>query len=308
MAPDLIVSCYGLNHTVVDFEIAENLAKLGQSTQSPILAWAGPAFFNVQSYTELSSKVPSISELLKGTGYEKWRGLREKSESDWLVMAANGFCLRNTYGKERIKTKTFNFEENTDPSNLPCGSGSMVIASVLSETFSIMGAEEILEKRGKPFLETLSVFTADDNHNNPFSSTCIVSLDSDQVWDMADSGLTPINCIKNDSKIILASSNNYSSEETSLPSMILAGHISRILISIARNNKDVSEEETQDIANTIMKKILINKITSIIPEECIQVKVGKNTDGNGERLYEIHAEMPYRILDNDVSFHASFSV
>ncbi len=308
MAPDLIVSCHSLNNTAVDFEIAENLAKFGQSTQTPVITWAGPGFFNVNNYPELGTKVPSLSELLKGTGYEKWRGLRDKSEADWLIITANSFCLRNTYGKEGIKTKTFTFEEHTTPENLPCGSASIAIASILSETFSIMGTEQILEKKGNPFLETLNVFIIKDNHNNSIPSTCIVPLVSDQVWDMADSGLMPINSIKNDSKIIMASTNSYSNDDTSISSMILAGHISRILINIALNNRDVSEEKTQDVANAVIKKILINKISGIYSDDCIQIKVEKNTDENEERSYEIDADVPYKILGDEVSINAAFSI
>lgn len=308
MAPDLIVTCHALNCTAVDFEIVENLAKFGQSTQTPVIAWAGHGFFKIDSYRMLSTNVPSISELIKGTGYEKWRGLREKSESDWLVMAANGFCLRNSYGKDGVKVKTFIFEEKPDLENLPTGAGSIAIVSMLSETFVEIGTEKILEKSGNPYLETLSTFTTNDNNSNPTSSTCIAIMNSDQVWDMTDSGLTPINCLKNDGKIFMASTNTFSNNDVSLPSMILAGHISRILISIARNNRNIPEKEAENLARAAIKKILINKLAGQYSGDCTTVKIEEQSDGSDERTYEIHVDVPYKICGDEVSVNVAFSL
>ncbi len=308
LAPDLIVTCHPLSCAPIDYSYAENLAKLGQSTQTAIIAWAGPGFFRIKNYFDLNTHVPSISEQLRGTGYEKWRSLREKSESDWLILAANGFCLRNTYGKNGVRTKTFSYEENIKPRNLPTGSASLALASFVTETLAKLGTDTILENRGKPTIESLAIFSSKDQTNQKHSSTCTNALTNDQVWDMCDSGLTPINCQRNDASFYLESIHTYAKEDTPLPSMLLAGYISRILLYIARNDSISSDDEAESIANALVRKILIGKITGINSQECINVKITKDPGDSDKKIYELKIELPFKILGDDVTIQLSFGL
>ena len=303
-APDLIVSTHALSQSVVDVELAGNLASMGQSTQTVMLAWAGPKFFNVESFTNLSAEVPSISMQLNGTGYEKWRGLREKSETDWLAVITNGFYLRDTYGNEGIRSKTFQFNEGVDYVNLPGGSGAIAVAAFLSEMFSRLGTEELLESKPKPELENVPVVSVTKD-NKTVSLTCVTSLTNDQAYDISDSGLIPVNCRRNDHRIFMESTTMYSGGNLSLPTMVMAGHIARIAVDIAQKNSQASDEEVESIINAALKKMLLDKIESVTGEDYITVKV---SDGDGVRSFEITTDIPYRLLGNEVTVQTSFSL
>ena len=307
IAPDLIVSTHALSQSVVDEELAGNLAKLGQSTQTVILTWAGPKFFNIENFADLPSSVPSISMQLNGTGYEKWRSLREKNEPDWLVIATNGFYLRDTYGPEGIRSKTFQYKESDDYENLPNGAGSIAVASILSEMFSLLGTDELLESKPRPELDNLPIVSV-TRDNKTVSLTCTLSLTNDQVYDITDSGLIPINCQPNDYRLYMESTCTYIKESVSLSTMVMAGHISRVAVDIAQKNKNVQEKEVESIIYAALKKMLFDKVDRVVAKDTINVKVVMNTEGDGERLYELSINMPYKLLGDDVTIRTSFSM
>ncbi len=304
IAPDLVVSTHALGQSVVDVELAGNLAGLGQSTRTVILTWAGPKFFDIESFSNLGSEVPSISMQLNGTGYEKWRSLREKGESDWLVITTNGFYLRDIYGPEGIRSKKIAYKESDDNTNLPCGAGTIAVATILSEMFSKLGTDELLESKPKPKLDNMPVVSVAGD-NKTVSLTCMVSLSSDQVYDMSDSGLIPVNCRGNDHRIFMESTCMYSRGNLSLATMVMAGHIVRIVVDIAQKSSQALKEEVESIINATLKKTLFEKIENIAPEDYITIKV---SDGDGGRSYEIAVDIPYKLLGNEVTVQTSFSL
>ena len=303
-APDLVVSTHALSQSAVDVELAGNLARLGQSSQTVILTWAGPKFFDTESFANLGSEVPSIAMQLNGTGYEKWRGLREKSETDWLAVATNGFYLRDTYGPEGIRSKNFQFSESNDYSGLPCGSAAIAVAAFLSEMFSKLGTEGLLESKPRPELDNVPVVSL-TRGNKTVSLTCVASLTNDQVYDVTDSGLIPVNCRSNDHRVFMESTNMYSGGNLSLPTMVMAGHIARIAVDIAQKNREASNGEVVSIIQAALKKMLFDKIENVTAEDYITVTV---SDGDGVRSYEITADIPYKLLGNEVTVQTSFSL
>jgi len=303
-APDLVVSTHALSQSAVDVELAGNLARLGQSTQTVILTWAGPKFFDTESFANLDTEVPSIAMQLNGTGYEKWRGLREKSETDWLAIATNGFYLRDTYGPEEIRSKTFQFNESGDYSSLPCGAGSIAVAAFLSEMFSRLGTDELLESKPRPELENVPAVSVTKD-NTAVSLTCSTSLTNDQIYDMADAGLVPLNCRSNDQRVFMESTTMYRGGDCNLPTMVMAGHIARIAVDIAQKNREASNGEVVSIIHAALKKMLFDKIEHATAEDYITVTV---SGGDGVRSYEITADIPYKLLGNEVTVQTSFSL
>ncbi len=305
MAPDVVVSCHALGQGPAAIDIVQNLAAFGQSTQTPIIAWAGPSFFGCEDFGELEEKVPSLRAALTGTGYERWRSIRETSEASWLVLATNSFALRNRYGKEGLKTKSFSYEETKENSAAPQGSASLCVATLLSKELALLGTDEILSRRGKTSMDVLSFFTV-TRKGETFLSATAVPFTSDQIADCVDAGLMPITAQADDPSFYLASNTVYGSEATTLSSMAMVGHVARLLIAIAQNYSDRSIDDLKQLMGAVLKKILVGKTTGIDAESCLTIEITE--DQEATKNFSITADMPFALLGSDVGVTVSFSL
>lgn len=303
-APDLVASFHPFSCHAPDYEQAANLARMGNATQTPVLLGAGADFFGAPDYQSLNSSVPSIQLLLNGCGYETWRGLRDKEEANWLILGANSFYLRPAYGEGGLKTKSFRFTENHKPRDIPHGSASAVIASLISRLAASPGKESVIQFQQKARLEEISALNSYTDPNNSKMHLCVNILSMDQISAMTDFGLCPVNCSRRDMSIFLDGTKAFGSSLYSIPSILLAGYISRLCVSFVQNHRELPCGEVSELISASLKNILCGSAGSLSGE---QVGVVQVTEAEGGcRSVTLEVVVPYPLWGERVEINLSF--
>ncbi|KMQ52785.1 type VI secretion protein [Chitinispirillum alkaliphilum] len=303
-APDLVASLHPFDRSAPDHKMALNLAQAAASTQTLMLLSADAAFFGAPHYYSLRTSVPSIQSTLNGCGYETWRELRNKEEADWLIIAANSFYLRSSYGPDGISVKGFNFRENHQPQLMPCGSASSVIVSMVTELAAELGTENIMQFQHKAKLSEISALHCYTDLNSGKTQTSVNSLSGDQVWDMSDSGLTPVNCTPGTLSIELDGTKTYGNSNYPIPSLLMAGHIYRISAGIIENHKALPCNELEALITASLAKLMCRKIQVTPAGQIAEVLVTQVS--GGMHNVTVKANVPYPLWGEDILVNLSF--
>lgn len=304
---DVIVCAHHFDRRPPDLELLDDLAQLGQSTMTLMLAGASASFFDQQSFADLE-KIPSIAELLGGPGYEKWRALREKEQAEWLVLATNGFCLRDHYGPEGLSTRTFNYLEKHSAATLPQGFAPVAVAAILQEALERIGKDrELLKRADRPVLETMPVFPLRTIQNRQVHTTCTGLWSGSILNDLFDSGLTPISCRANDASIILNNPQTAGKSGVSIPQAVLVGHLSRYAMALVQG---LSHHDEAEVLRTIRYAIIqfLQPEFTEVSEDSVQIQIGQNPEIPDERILVMEVKVPYRLLGQTVSAQIAFSI
>lgn len=163
-----------------DVETLEDLASTGSSLQIPVMASAGPAFFEVAAYRGLE-QLPPLRQHLSGPAWIAWQKLRVQPESAHIALALPGVPARYPYGAAN-PVRGFELEEK----EAPLLGGALVVAVAMANGFAragwpsrLRGAEFGVE--GLPLLE----------HPRGASPLGAV-LSGDRQADFAEAGFTVV--------------------------------------------------------------------------------------------------------------------
>ena len=96
MTPSLVLAAYALGPSTAHAEIAENLARAGESLQAPVVVGLAPDFLGLRSWSECSSLSP-LPQLFERPEYTLWRALRAKDCAYWLALVAGRFFARRPH-------------------------------------------------------------------------------------------------------------------------------------------------------------------------------------------------------------------
>ncbi len=121
----------------IDREVAilAALAEAGEALQAPVVVGVAPAFFGCGDWAEVAA-IPSLDLHLSSNAYGKWRALREREASRWLVAACNPPLLRGAYGAEAPGGRNLAYDENTSPL---WGASPWWVATAACESFGAHG-------------------------------------------------------------------------------------------------------------------------------------------------------------------------
>jgi len=137
VAPGLIVVDHACDATVPDLAMLEALAELGGEVQAPVVANLAHTFFQVEDAAGFNA-IPSLDLHLAGDAFIKWRALRGKEATRWLVVAYNRFALRARYGDEQSPTRGFAYQEGGEEQAL-WGSPGWLVATAACRSFADTG-------------------------------------------------------------------------------------------------------------------------------------------------------------------------
>jgi hypothetical protein len=128
--PNLILIDFPFDNTPPSIELLEKVADFASTLLAPTAVWIGPRFFHLESWKEFS-KLGYLNHHLEDAAYAKWRKLKEHPGGDWLVMTANRFLIRGTYG-EANPPRPVPFSEHDPPWVSPVWAlGTLVAKSVM---------------------------------------------------------------------------------------------------------------------------------------------------------------------------------
>jgi predicted component of type VI protein secretion system len=298
IGPDMVILGEPSGKTPDELEALEDIAKIGQSAQCLMIAWAGPAFFGQESFANLFQTVGSVRLMLESHGYERWRAFRDRAEAGWLVLATGAACARSAYGPEGLRTKTFAYAETPDGAHRPWLSASATVAAALIRAMGEMarGARDTLHNT--PVIDHMPV--APLAHGNG-DAVCPEIWSGDQCWELSSAGLMPLRCAPNDVAVGTASTNTAATDERGIAQAALAGRCGRIALEAAAR---MAGQPPEAIGATIAASIR----ALFLPDEryADDVATVAAEQRDGAAVYAIRVQAPFAVFGERFSAEVSF--
>ncbi len=189
-----------------DLELMNELAIRGEAIQAPVIIQAGPSFFGRASLQGLGAK-GSMTDLLAGAQFTKWKGLRAKDESRWLAVAVNRFLLREPHTAETA--------DAASGSGFLWGGAVWGLAACMTRSFAAEGwAHSISGLKGGGGVEDLALRPYEVRKGKVIQTPVEANLTEINTQDLASAGLIPLS----------ASENSDTGVFTYLPMVALAKH------------------------------------------------------------------------------------
>lgn len=109
---NIIVGDYSFSHEENDMEILNGLAKIGASAFCPFLCSAAPELFGFENWQNLQ-KPRDLKSIFATDEYIKWRALRQREESRFIILTLPKVLARLPYYPTIISSEYFNYNEFT---------------------------------------------------------------------------------------------------------------------------------------------------------------------------------------------------
>ena len=136
-----LVGDYHFGKGPEDVELLERISQVAASAHAPFLTGADPAFFNIDSFTQLDAP-RDLAKVFDTTEYAKWKSFRASEDSRYV-----GLCLPRTlgrlpYGKAGKQVEAFTYEENVDGSDHSkylWSNAAYALGAKLTQSFALYG-------------------------------------------------------------------------------------------------------------------------------------------------------------------------
>ncbi|MBD3346140.1 MAG: hypothetical protein GF401_13870 [Chitinivibrionales bacterium] len=304
---DLIIIAHEFSRIPPHQEMVEQLAELAQSTQTLICAPAGPQFFGISNYDQLSSEVPSVASLIDSAGYENWRAFRDRPESDWVAFTAGEFALRTYYSQSEVPTKAIPYKEAENHHYLPWGSGSIALGALLSQTMTMLGTEELDEIRVNPRLHNMEAVPVKDRHGKCAMQSTPEVWTGDMQWDMGANGLIPLSSAPDTTELRFGSITTIRKDGVSITKALLSARISHIVLHLAEKFGDKSPETLAEILKAGIKALLIPK--SLRPSDNgVRVGFEVSREKTNAHDFALSVRLPYPVFGEEITLDISFTL
>lgn len=132
-----VIGNYEFTPKTPDMKLLQYVSAVGSMAHAPFLSSVAPAFFGVQSYTELPA-IKDLKSVFESPVYTKWRALRESEDSRSLGLTVSRFLARLPYSVTDNPVKSFGYEENVsqDHEHYLWGNSAFLLASCLTDSFA----------------------------------------------------------------------------------------------------------------------------------------------------------------------------
>jgi predicted component of type VI protein secretion system len=228
--PTLILIDLPFDSTPHSLELLDRLAEFAERLLSPVITWITPGFLHLDSWDELS-KLPYLSHYLEGSVFAKWRSLREKPASRWLMTMCNPFLLRHPYGNGEM-TGGIPFREGIHLWGAP----PWAFGALCGKSISISGWPNQFSRWHEVFLEDMSIHQVS---SGKFLATQAF-LTEERLSQFIECGITPLMSIYNEDSVFIPM--EISMGNSSMAYQFMLTQISHFFIAL----KDHTEERYAD--------------------------------------------------------------
>jgi len=289
-----------------DIELLRNLTEKAADIPVMLIGAAGFTFFGIEQ-EEQFDKLPLLTTLMESPDYAKYDGFRSEQTSRWLTLCFNRFLLRDTYGENGQKTKSFAFEESIGHrEDYLWGSPVWATASCLTRSQALTGWPSNISGRQDGSLDNLPVRPLTLANGEEVNLPLEVVTSDRRLEEFDRIGIIPLVCEMNsDMAYILASptvnrpmhdSDSGKAEMkafmSSAPFQLYAGEIARF---INRNLMDfVSGGNDQSIEQELTRALQAFNIARDDEGNPGPVSVNIGQDGQ-QRVVSISVQSPRKV-------------
>ncbi|WP_153100025.1 type VI secretion system contractile sheath large subunit [Paraburkholderia hayleyella] len=120
-----------------DIKLLQSIASVSAMAHAPFISAAGPAFFGVESFSELPN-LKDLSAVFEMPQFTKWNAFRQSEDARFVGLTVPHFLLRVPYGETTVPAKKFQYEEDVSDNNsrFLWGNAAFAFASRLSDSFA----------------------------------------------------------------------------------------------------------------------------------------------------------------------------
>ncbi|MFW5828817.1 MAG: type VI secretion system contractile sheath large subunit [Planctomycetota bacterium] len=132
-----VIGNYDIGPGAQDMALLRNVASVSTMAHAPFIAAAGPKFFSIDSYEQLSD-LKDLKSIMEGPQYAKWQSFRESEDARSVALTCPRFLLRLPYGADTVPVKQFNYEESVqgEHGSYLWGNTAFAFAARLHESFA----------------------------------------------------------------------------------------------------------------------------------------------------------------------------
>jgi type VI secretion system protein ImpC len=140
-----LVGAYEFGSDPEDLALLQRIALLAETADVPFVAQGSPTLAGCRFLEE--SPDPRDWNLPVD---DLWEGLRSSQEGEWIGLAAPGFLLREAYGEDGAKAKTFSFREAPPhPDGYLWGNPAVIWGILVARAFSRTGWQGLRPESGQ---------------------------------------------------------------------------------------------------------------------------------------------------------------
>ncbi len=136
-----IMGDYHFDHSPMDVEFLNGMAKISAAAHVPFIAAASPTLMNMDSWQELADP-RDLTKIFQTPEYASWRSLRESEDSRYLGLTMPRFLSRLPYGAKTDPVEEFDFEENVedaDHKKYTWSNSAYAMAVNINQSFKLYG-------------------------------------------------------------------------------------------------------------------------------------------------------------------------
>jgi type VI secretion system protein ImpC len=132
----VIIGNYALGTGRNDLQLLQSVTKVAAMAHAIFLTMAGPAFFGINTWEELSN-LKNLQSLFAAPNYIRWRNFRESPDARYAALLLPSFLLRLPYGSATTAAMSFAFEEDAYEFKHYCwGGAAFVLAARMAASFA----------------------------------------------------------------------------------------------------------------------------------------------------------------------------
>jgi type VI secretion system protein ImpC len=186
----LMVGNFEMSPGAEDMQLLSNLASVAAMSHAPFVTNAGPEFFGAKSFEELD-KLKDLSSVFEAPQLARWRAFRESQDSRYVGLCVPRMLMRNVYGKDGLKTKSFSFEEDVIGSNQKYlwGYVSTAFAQRVADSFAkFRWCPNIIGPQSGGAVENLPLHTYSEGGEMKVKVPTEVQVDDRRELELAEQG------------------------------------------------------------------------------------------------------------------------
>ncbi len=305
---DAVFLLHPFSRSPADISDLSELSQMSQAVQVPIIGWAGPSFFGVQTWEQVDVAMPSFQTALSGTGYEKFRSFRQKPQAQWLALSTNALfgCKKSRDASQLFQSlvgvpnqisdrQTQRRADLHSDAVMPHIAASAAVLSVISRILCLIGKNDYHDNSIRELPDLSS-------GNNETASACV--WNDDKQWELADAGLLPLSGSKSITGVRFGAVNTCAQEGGSLIQVLISGHLSRLVLSIIHKYGGAQPEELAAVIRAGLREFFGIRYSQT-SNDSVRVSV----DGaNGTNRYHISCESPVTVLGEEIGFELEFEL
>jgi type VI secretion system protein ImpC len=131
-----IIGDYTFGPSSVDVRLLQQIASVAAVAHCPFIAAAGPAFFDIDDYTDFA-RLRDLSANFGQPKFAKWNSFKETADARYIALTLPGFLLRDSYNSETHNISRFDYKERFKKRDSgPWGNAAFAFATRLVHSFA----------------------------------------------------------------------------------------------------------------------------------------------------------------------------